>query len=70
MGWYLFQGLIVFAVMASNIQWHWTPNGYLAGAIGGGMALVFTLLINDIVAAWARKKRGEDTKKPRRSGAW
>ena len=28
--WYLFQSLIIFAVMASNIHWQWTPNGYLA----------------------------------------
>jgi hypothetical protein len=44
MFWYLLQGLIVFAVVASNIHWHWTPNGYLASAIGAGLALVATLL--------------------------
>jgi hypothetical protein len=32
--WFLFQSTIIFAVMASNIHWHWTPNGYLAGLIG------------------------------------
>jgi len=31
--WFLFQSLIIFAVMASNIHWHWTPNGYLAGLL-------------------------------------
>ncbi|MGK7056891.1 hypothetical protein AB4853_10455 [Bradyrhizobium sp. 1050_B9_N1_2] len=58
MGWYLFQGLIVFGVVASNIHWHWTPNGYLASVIGAGLALIATLLVNDIAALRARKKRG------------
>jgi hypothetical protein len=26
---FLFQGLILFAVGASNILYHWTPNSYL-----------------------------------------
>jgi hypothetical protein len=60
MGWYLFQGLIVFAVIASNIHWQWTPNGYLASAIGAGLALVATLLVNDIAALRARKKQKSD----------
>jgi hypothetical protein len=42
MGYYVFQGLIVFAVMASNIHWQWTPNGYLASAAGIGTAYVIT----------------------------
>jgi hypothetical protein len=29
-----FQALIVFAVIASNIHWHWTPNPYLASELG------------------------------------
>jgi len=31
---YLLQGLIIFAVVRSNIHWHWTPNHYLASGIG------------------------------------
>lgn len=54
--WYLIQGLIVFAVVASNIHWHWTPNGYLASMLGFIAALVFTGLTNELIA-WARKKR-------------
>jgi hypothetical protein len=27
---FLLQSSIIFAVVASNIRWHWTPNGYLA----------------------------------------
>jgi hypothetical protein len=43
--WFLFQGLIIFAVMASNIHWQWTPNGYLAGLIGVGLAYGATHLL-------------------------
>jgi hypothetical protein len=32
--WYVAQGAIVFAVIASNIHWHWTPNPYLAAGVG------------------------------------
>jgi hypothetical protein len=32
--WFLFQGSIIFAVVASNIHWHWTPNGYLPATLG------------------------------------
>jgi hypothetical protein len=28
--WFLIQSSIIFAVVASNIKWYWTPNGYLA----------------------------------------
>jgi hypothetical protein len=34
--WFLLQSSIIFAVCASNIRWHWTPNGYLAGLMGVG----------------------------------
>jgi hypothetical protein len=44
--WYLLQSLMIFAVMASNIHWHWTPNGYLAAAIGIGLAYELTLLLS------------------------
>ena len=51
MMWFLFQASIIFAVVASNIHWHWTPNGYLASAIGIGLACL-TLLLSD--PAWKR----------------
>jgi hypothetical protein len=41
---YLLQGSIIFAVCASNIRWQWTPNGYLAGLIGVGLAYGLTRL--------------------------
>jgi hypothetical protein len=46
MGWMLFQGAIIFAVVSSNIHWNWTPNGYLASLIGIGAAFVATISIN------------------------
>jgi hypothetical protein len=36
--WYLLQASIIFAVVASNIKYQWTRNGYLAGLIGVGLA--------------------------------
>jgi len=47
----------MFAVMASNIHWQWTPNGYLAAAIGAGLAFLTTQILNELIA-WSRKKRG------------
>ena len=43
--WFIFQSSVIFAVMASNIHWHWTPNPYLAGLIGGVLAYGATLLL-------------------------
>jgi hypothetical protein len=42
---WIFQGLIIFAVIASNIAWQWTPNPYLAGLIGVGVAYLATRVI-------------------------
>ncbi|MCS3449528.1 hypothetical protein M2222_001651 [Bradyrhizobium elkanii] len=46
--WHLFQSLVIFAVIASNIAYHWTPNGYLASAIGVGLAWVLTQIVNEL----------------------
>jgi hypothetical protein len=46
--WFWFQGLIMFAVMASNVHWHWTPNGYLAGLLGWIAALLVTVGLNGL----------------------
>ena len=43
---YLLQSVVIFAVMASNIRWHWTPNGYLAGLIAIGLAYGLTSLLS------------------------
>jgi uncharacterized membrane protein YgaE (UPF0421/DUF939 family) len=42
--WYVIQALIVFAVMASNVHYQWTPNPLLAGIIGFGAAWLVTWL--------------------------
>jgi len=46
--WTLLRSLIMFAVMASNIHWHWTPNGYLAGILGWIAALLVTVGLNGL----------------------
>jgi hypothetical protein len=52
--WFILQSSIIFAVIASNLFWHWTPNGYLAGLVGVGLAWVLTRLLS------ARWRRGND----------
>jgi hypothetical protein len=54
--WFLFQASIIFAVVASNIHWEWTPNKYLAGMIGAGLAFAATAAINQLLL-WSREKR-------------
>jgi hypothetical protein len=46
--WFLFQGSIIFAVVASNIHWQWTPNGYLPAILGAALAWLLTRLLNDV----------------------
>jgi len=42
---YLLQALIIFAVVATNIHWAWTPNGYLPAGIGVLLAWIVTVAI-------------------------
>lgn len=42
---FVLQSSIVFAVMASNIYWHWTPNGYVPALLGGGFAYIVTAIV-------------------------
>lgn len=55
--WFVLQGSIMFAVIASNIHWKITPNGYLASAIGAALAFGATAAINKLLL-WSRQKRG------------
>jgi hypothetical protein len=48
--WFLIQGLIIFAVIASNMHWYWTPNVSLA-ILGVGVAYGLTLQL-----IWYRRK--------------
>ncbi len=43
--WFILQGSIVFAVVASNIHWGWTPNPYIPALLGGGLAWLVTLAV-------------------------
>jgi hypothetical protein len=43
--WFLLQGLIMFAVMATNVAWHWTPNALIPALLGGGIAYGLTYLL-------------------------
>jgi hypothetical protein len=45
---YLLQGLIVFAVVGSNIHWQWTPNPYCASGLGIPLAWAVTWWIVEI----------------------
>jgi hypothetical protein len=49
--WYIFQGLIIFAVVASNIHWQWTPNPYAAGVCGYLAAYLLTAAVARVFAA-------------------
>jgi hypothetical protein len=52
---YLLQGLIVFAVVGSNIHWQWTPSGYTASGLGILLAWAVTWWIVEIRERIARK---------------
>ena len=47
--WYLLQSLIIFVVMASNIHWQRTPDGYIPALLGIGLAYLATLLVQHIM---------------------
>jgi hypothetical protein len=60
--WFLFQSTIIFAVVASNIRWHWTPNGYLVAIIGAAAterlpAEVSPVPPSKLNAQWGRVSR-------------
>ncbi|SEB95165.1 hypothetical protein [Bradyrhizobium erythrophlei] len=46
--WHLLQSIVIFGVIASNIHWRWTPNGYLAAMIGAGLAWLLTQIVNEL----------------------
>lgn len=52
--WFLLQGSIIFAVIASNIHWKWTPNGYVAGLLGAVLAYVATALLSELLRKLGR----------------
>lgn len=62
--WLLFQSVIMFAVMASNIAYKWTPNPYLAGVIGCALAFGATVAISELLT-WARKQSNSQSRQSR-----
>ncbi len=55
--WWFIQILIIFAVVSSNIAWHWTPNGYVAAMIGGFAALVVTVTLSGLFDLLRQRRR-------------
>lgn len=49
MAWRVFQALVIFAVIASNIRWQWTPNTYLASLLGFAAAFTATALVGSFL---------------------
>lgn len=47
--WMIFQCLVVFAVIASNIHYQWTPNAYLASLLGVAAAFALTAIIGSVL---------------------
>jgi hypothetical protein len=52
MRWYVFQGLIMFGVISSNIHWHWTHNPYLAAICGW----LLTYLATCALLGWRQRE--------------
>jgi hypothetical protein len=50
--WFVIQGMVIFAVMASNIHWQWTPNGLIPALLGAGLAYGLTYLLSQ---GWRRQ---------------
>jgi hypothetical protein len=55
--WYLLQGLIIFAVVGSNIHWQWADNTYAVSFLGVVAAYVATALLNNLLEALRSRKR-------------
>ncbi len=55
--WFLIQGLIVFAVVASNIYFQWSPNPYIPAALGAGAAYILTDVVNELAGKLASRKQ-------------
>lgn len=58
----IMQFCIVVAVVGSNGQYHWTPNGFVAGLVGVFAALLATVIIRDSLRfyGWLRSLKRLD----------
>ena len=54
--WFLLQSSVMFAVMASNITWHWTPNGYIPALAGAVLAYGATALLGYLIGTLKTKR--------------
>jgi hypothetical protein len=57
--WYLLQGSIIFAIVASNIHWQWTPNHYVPAVLGIAAAAVISGMVQSFLEWWRGAKEGE-----------
>jgi hypothetical protein len=56
--WFLLQSSIIIAVYWTNIEYHWTPNGYVVGLIAYVLAYLATVLVTFLALLadrWSRK---------------
>lgn len=55
--WKLLQFVIFVAVAGSNGQYHWTPNGFVAGIVAVFAAFAVTALLSELfrLVAWLLK---------------
>lgn len=59
--WKTIQLLVTFAVLASNVHYRWTPNGYVASLMAFLAALFVTaipIMISDLIRLFARLRAG------------
>jgi hypothetical protein len=63
------QFVIVVAVVGSNGQYHWTPNGYVAGLLGVLAAFLATLLAIGIGDLFLVLKKKLDQHRAPKGGA-
>jgi hypothetical protein len=58
MMWRLLQIAVFGAVIASNIEYQWTPNGYVAGLLAVFAAFAVTALLGELfrLVGWARQR--------------
>lgn len=59
MWWQLFQLVVVGLVMSANVYWQLTPNAYVAGITGAGVAYCLTWLLLT-VGDWLRQLARRD----------
>ena len=52
----LLQFSIAVFVVGSNLKWHWTPNGYVAGAAALVAVLAVTALLSGLLRLLGRQQ--------------